>query len=116
MFAACNLVKIGASEPTSLLCHLEHIHGIEVKVCSAKKCIFRTVMPHSSYCLIKIAHADLADSFTYVGGLLHLQKTERIVRIVNATNVCKNLRTLAPSNNILYSQRPIPIPQLCILT
>jgi hypothetical protein len=116
MFSACNLVKIGAYEPTLLLCHLEHIHGIEVKVCSAKKCMFRTAMPHLKYRLIKIAHVDLDDRFTYVGDLLHLPKTKKIVKIVNATNACKNLRTLAPSNNISYLRTPIPLPQLCIPT
>jgi hypothetical protein len=64
-------------------------------------------MPLSQYCCIKISSADLnCIKFTHLGHLMQLPKTQKTVRFLNATNACKNMRPLTPSNSIIGLKTP----------
>jgi hypothetical protein len=107
LFAARQSIKLGDCNKTSLLCLLVHLGGNRAKVCIDKKCIFRTVMPLSKYCCIKISSADLdCVKITHLGHLMHLPKTKKTVRFLNATNASKNMRPLTLSNSIIDLKTP----------
>jgi hypothetical protein len=50
---------------------------------------------------------DLANTFTNDGDILHLSKTQKIMKIVHLTNTCKQMNALPTTNDISCLQMPL---------
>jgi hypothetical protein len=77
-FCCLSIHQIKQLYRTSLLCHLVLLGGNVANFCIDKKSLFRTVMPLSKYCCIKISSPSLCwNGFTHLGNIMHLRKNAK---------------------------------------